>query len=208
MITKRKLNKFNKHYNKCLDIYNKMNLEEIENIKDSKISEKIIKFKEKIEKTEINQQIVNLLNKDNILPQIQNVLESNNISVELAELLSKLEISSINNYFEVTNKNLDEIDTVYNEIEILLSAKKKTIKQSELSIREEELKLKEEDFYNRKQITKNNKNIFAKIMITAIILFCIVFSLLLLPSIKKRIEYNPYITEQTEKNENHDKTNR
>lgn len=207
MITKRNLKKFNKYYSKCLAIYKEINLEKIEKKEASKITEKILKLKEEINKAEINQQIINLLNKNDVLSQIQSILDSNNISKDLSELLSKLEISSIKNYFEKTNKNLEEIDSFYNEIDLLFSAKNSTIKQTELSIREEELKLKEEDFYNRKQITKNNKNIFAKIMITIIIVFCIVFSSILLPSIKKRIEYNPYITEQTENNEIPNETN-
>ena len=43
---------------------------------------------------------------------------------------------------------MEEINSFYNEINLLFTAKKSTIKQTELSIREEELKLKEEDFYS------------------------------------------------------------
>lgn len=207
MITKSNLKKFNKHYSKCLKVYTKMNLEKIDEKEDPKITEEIVKFKEAIKKVENNQQIINLLKTKDTLAQIQDILAANKVSKELVELLKKLKISSIKNYFEKTNKNLEEIDTIYNEIGLLFSSKSKTIKQTELSIREEELKLKEEDFYNRKQLTKKNKNIFGKIMITIIILFCIIFSLLLLPSIKKRIEYNPYIIEKTENTQFPDETN-
>ncbi len=172
-----------------------MNLDSIEKQEKTAIYEKIDLIKEIFKKDETNQRVFELLNRNNVLSQVRDVLESNGVSVELENLLSQANISSLQNFFEERIKTVEELDEINNEINQLLQIKANTIKQTELTIREEELKLKEQDFYNRKRLTKSNQHIFAKIVVSVIVGFVIIFFSVLIPSIKKRIEYNPYAIE-------------
>lgn len=196
MIKNRNLEKFNKLYQKCLDTYKKLNIDSFLTEEKKEITEKINELKTEFEKNKTTQEVLNLLKKDNALAEIKQVLDDKGVSDELNTLLAKLDISSLESIFEEKNRSLEEIETINNEIEQLFCAKKSTIKQTELTIREEELNLKEEDFYNRKQIAKRDRNYFGRIVFVLIYIIIIVFSFFLLPSIKKRIEYNPYEKEQ------------
>lgn len=195
MSKKQVLRKFNNLYRKCFNCYEKMNLDSIEKQEKTAIYEKIDLIKEIFKKDETNQRVFELLNRNNVLSQVRDVLESNGVSVELENLLSQANISSLQNFFEERIKTVEELDEINNEINQLLQIKANTIKQTELTIREEELKLKEQDFYNRKRLTKSNQHIFAKIVVSVIVGFVIIFFSVLIPSIKKRIEYNPYAIE-------------
>lgn len=119
--------------------------------------------------------------------EIQKTLEVKNLFDKFEENSEKI-AKKINEKTEIKKENLKlQCDLLY-EIDKVIKLKEKQLEQLKL-------KLEKQDLYLRKQYIQPQKKWFTRVIIILLIILTTVFLAILTPSIKKRIEYNPYVTD-------------
>lgn len=114
------------------------------------------------------------------------------VKKELDSLLAEWNLTSLSDLFLLKYKELKKQSSILDEIDKLLNIKKIDIERQKSELQKVQLELEKEDFYNRKQVFQKQNHTFAKVMSVILILLLSVFIGFITPSIKKRIEYNPY----------------
>jgi len=120
------------------------------------------------------------------------------INEKLQKLQDKINEIKNSDTLESIISKLQEYNVLQNEIEKINSMKAASLEQKTKELQETDIKIQEEDLYIRKQKLKSNNQTFRKFFILLIFVAITIFMFCLLPSIKKRIEYNPYVNTKTE----------
>lgn len=143
---------------------------------NKKMDKKIKKIEEKIDKL---QSKVGIVKKSNDA-DIQSLFESYDKNTEKNE-------QKIKDSLQHKRKILSSQYELLIRVEKLIEDKKHNLEQLNLD-------LEKQDLYIRKQYIVPKRNIFSKVVIVLLIVLISLFLAFLTPSIRKRIEYNPYIT--------------
>ena len=142
-------------------------------------------------------------NLNNKLKKIRKDIDELQFQLEKVEIQQNLEIEDLFHKFENNKKNAEQLNEILEEnrdnlkfqceilydIERIIKLKRKELEQCEIEFEKQEL-------YLRKQYIQPKKNIFYKVVLVIIIVLLSLFISFLTPSIKKRIEYNPYVTSE------------
>ena len=97
-------------------------------------------------------------------------------------------------YGEKLHDDIEKRVKILREHKDLLYELDKAIKLKENQLEQLKFDLEKQDLYIRKQYIQPQKKYFGKTIIVLLIVIVTLFLAILTPSIKKRIEYNPYVT--------------